>query len=312
MIFYIVRRILLAVLVVVAVSALVFFISHLVSDPAALMAPPGATAEQLDEIRHAYGLDRPVVVQYLDYMGGIVLRGDLGTSMRHGVPVTTLIRDTLPNTVQLALVAQLLALALAIPAGVFAATHRNSAFDSATMTAAVFGQSIPGFWLGLMLILVFGVKLRWLPISGTGGVSHLVLPAVTLAAYSLARTSRLVRSSMLEVLGQEYIMTARAKGLSERVVLYQHALKNAFIPVLTVIGLEFGLLLGGAVIVETVFSWPGMGRLLVDSIFNRDFPLTQALVIFISVVLVFMNLLVDMFYTVLDPRIKLVGGSRRG
>jgi peptide/nickel transport system permease protein len=311
MVFYLARRVLQAIMVVLVVSALVFFVSHLAGDPAAMMAPPGATAEQVAEIRHAYGLDRPVIVQYLEYMNR-VLHGDMGTSMRHGVPVVSLIRTTLPNTIQLALAAQLLAIVLAIPAGMFAATHRNSVFDTATMTGAVLGQSMPGFWLGLMLMLVFGVKLRWLPISGMGGLKHLVLPAVTLSVYSIARTSRLMRSSMLEVLGQEYVTTARAKGLPEWVVLWQHALKNAFVPILTILGLEFGMLLGGAVIVETVFAWPGMGRLLVDSIFNRDFPLTQALVIFISVVLVVVNLGVDIMYTVLDPRIKFTGGARGG
>jgi peptide/nickel transport system permease protein len=311
MLFYIARRIVQALGVIVLVSALVFFISHLAGDPAALMAPTGATREQIAEIRHQYGFDRPVVVQYLDFMKGAV-RGDFGNSLRHGQPALTMIRNTLPNTIQLAVVAQLLALIVAIPAGMLAATRRNSAFDSLTMAGAVLGQSIPVFWLGLMLILVFGVVLHVLPISGMGGWKHLVLPAVTLSTYSMARTSRLVRSSMLEVLTQEYVTTARAKGLPEWVVLWQHALKNAFIPVLTIVSLDFGLLLGGAVITETIFAWPGIGRLMINAINTRDFPLIQACVFTVSVVFVLINTIVDILYTYLDPRIKYTGGSRRG
>lgn len=300
---YVIRRVLQAVVVIFCVSALVFFISHMLGDPAVLMAPMGATREQVAEISHQYGFDRPIWVQYLDFLGGAV-RGDLGVSLRHEQPALALILKTLPNTLQLAVAAQLLALIVAIPAGIFAATRRNGLFDGLTMAGAVVGQAIPGFWLGLMLILIFGVTLRLLPISGMGDWRHLVLPAVTLGSYPLARMARLVRSGMLEVLAQEYITTARSKGLAERIVLWRHALKNAMIPVVTIVALDFGMLLGGAVITETIFAWPGLGRLIIVAINTRDFPLIQASVIVVSAIFVVINLLVDVAYTYLDPRIK--------
>lgn len=300
---YVLRRVLQAIVVVFCVSALVFFISHLLGGPAVLMAPMGATREQVMEISHRMGFDRPIWVQYLDFLGGAI-RGDLGVSLRQQQPALSLILKALPNTLQLALVAQALALAIAIPAGIFSATRRNSIFDGLTMAAAVLGQAIPSFWLGLMLILVFGVSLRILPVSGMGDWRNLIMPAVTLSTYSTARTARLVRSSMLEVLAQEYITTARSKGLSEGIVLWRHALKNAIIPVVTIVALDFGMLLAGAVITETIFAWPGVGRMVITAINTRDFPLIQASVLVVSVIFVFINLLVDVAYTYLDPRIK--------
>jgi len=300
---YLLRRVIQALVVIFVVSGLVFFASHMLGDPAALMAPVGASRQQVAEISHQMGFDRPLLVQYGDFLGA-ALRGDLGVSLRHDQPAMTLILETLPNTLQLAVVAQLLALLLAIPAGIFAATRRNSAFDGLTMAGAVLGQSVPSFWLGLMLIVVVGVNLRLLPVSGMGDWRHLILPAVTLSMYPMARTARLVRSGMLEVLGQEYITTARAKGLAERVVLARHALKNALIPVITMVSLDFGTLLGGAVVTETIFAWPGLGRLIITAINTRDFPLIQASVIVVAVVFVVINLLVDVAYVYLDPRVE--------
>jgi peptide/nickel transport system permease protein len=292
-----------AVVVIFCVSALVFFATHLLGDPAALIAPVGATREQVAEISHQMGFDRPITTQFLDFLSAAV-RGDLGVSLRHEQPALGLILTTLPNTLQLAVIAQVLALVVAVPAGVFAATRRNTIVDGLTMAGAVLGQSVPSFWLGLMLIIVVGVNLRLLPISGMGDWRHLILPAVTLSTYPMARTARLVRSGMLEVLGQEYIQTARAKGLTERLVLWKHALKNALIPVVTIVSLDFGTLLGGAVVTESIFAWPGLGRLIINAINTRDFPLIQASVIVVAVVFVTINLLVDATYTLIDPRIR--------
>jgi peptide/nickel transport system permease protein len=249
------------------------------------------------------GFDRPILVQYLDFLGGAA-HGDLGVSLRHEQPALALIFRTLPNTLLLAVAAQVLALLVAVPAGVFAATRRTSLFDGLTMAGAVLGQSVPSFWLGLMLIIVVGVNLHLLPISGMGDWRNLVLPAVTLSMHPMARTARLVRSGMLEVLGQEYIQTARAKGLTQGVVIRRHALRNALIPIVTIVSLDFGTLLGGAVVTESIFAWPGLGRLIVNAINTRDFPLIQASVIVVGVVFVTINLLVDVAYTYLDPRVS--------
>lgn len=300
---YICRRLIQSVFVILAVSFVVFMLSHLTGDPAALMLPPDASPEQYLEFRHRMGLDRPLLAQYVNYLSE-ALRGDLGTSLWHRQPALDLVLERLPATGELALVAMLLSIAIGFPAGILSATRRNSVIDRLSMLGAVLGQAMPVFWLGLMLILIFGVKLHLLPTSGRGGLLNMVLPATTLGAYFVARNARLVRSSLLEVLTQEYITTARSKGLPERVVLWRHALKNAMMPVVTMLGLQVGTLLGGAIVAETVFAWPGLGRLIVQSVTHRDFPLLQAAVLLTSVIFVAINLLVDIIYGFLDPRIR--------
>jgi peptide/nickel transport system permease protein len=254
-------------------------------------------------VRTEFGLDQPVYIQYFNWLGN-VLRGDFGYSFRTDRPVLDEILTRLPATLQLALAGMLVALVIAIPVGIISATRQYSAVDNLSMFGALLGVSMPNFWLGLLLIMFFSVHLGWLPVFGRGGIEHLILPAITLGTGMAAITTRLMRSSMLEVLRQDYIRTARAKGLSEKVVICKHALKNALIPVVTVVGLQFGFLLEGAVIVEVIFAWPGIGRLLVDSIFARDFPVIQGCILFIAVMFVFVNLLVDSSYTYLDPKIR--------
>jgi len=288
------------------VTLLVFFAIHLPGggDPSMLYLPLDATREQLDAFRHRMGFDQPVHIQYLRWLGRAVC-GDFGTSLRYTKPVFPLILERMPATLELAIAAQIFALVLAFPLGVLAAVRRNSIYDGLTMLGALFGQSMPGFWLGLMLMLIFGVVLRLLPISGRGGPKHLILPAITLGTFFLARDTRLMRSGMLEVLGQDYITTARSKGLGERAIVWVHALKNALIPLITMVGMDFGALLAGTVVTETVFAWPGVGRLVFMAINQRDFPLIQAAVFLFALIFVVTNLLVDVSYTYLDPRVRL-------
>ncbi len=301
---YLVRRLWQSVLVLLGVSVVVFGILHLTGDPAALLLPPDATAEDIARFRTAMGFDDPVWKQYGRFLKG-ALRGDFGESLRHGEPAMGLVLERLPATFQLAGAALLLALFLAIPAGIVSAVRRNTSVDYVSTVGALLGQAMPTFWLGIMLILVFSVRLNWLPSSGRGGLEHLILPAVTLGLFTTARITRLTRSGMLEVLGQDYIRTARAKGVSERPVVWKHALKNASIPIVTIVGIELGTLLGGSVITETIFAWPGVGRLSVQAIFNRDYPVVQAAVFLLASTFVIVNFLVDVVYTYLDPRIRL-------
>jgi peptide/nickel transport system permease protein len=301
---FIVRRLLQTVFVLVGVSFLSFGVLFVTGDPALQMVGPDATAEQIADLRHQMGFDRPWPIQYVDFMSKAV-RGDFGVSIRNRQPAFDLVKERLPATLQLAAAALGIALAIALPVGIFSATHRGTSYDSLAMLAALLGQSMPVFWLGLMLILVFGVTLRWLPISGYGEPQHLLLPALTLGTYSMARNARLVRSSMLEVLGLDFVRTARAKGLTSLAVTVRHALKNALLPVITVVGLEFGFLLGGAIVVETIFAWPGVGRLMLNAIQGKDYPLVEAAVITLALVFVGLNLLVDLAYAYLDPRIRL-------
>ncbi len=306
---YIIRRLLQSILVVVGVSILVFVILFQTGDPTLLMASPDATKEEIDQLRHNLGFDRPIYIQYLDFASDAV-RGDFGTSLRQGQPVFDLIIDRMPATLKLALTAFILSVVISIPVGIISATKRNSWADNFVMGFSLLGQSLPGFFLGIMLIYIFGGKLGWLPSFGQGdgslvsSIKHLILPAITLSTFSLARNARLVRSSLLEVLGLDFVRTARSKGLAERVVMYRHALKNALIPVVTIFGLEFGTLLGGAVITETVFAWPGVGLLAIESIRNADFPVTQAAVVSLAIIIGLVNLGVDLVVGVLDPRIR--------
>jgi len=300
---YMLRRLWQAVLVLFGVSFVVFMILHLTGDPAALLLPPDATAEDVARFRTAMGFDDPWIIQYLRFLKGAI-QGNFGESLRHGEPAMHLVVERLPATFQLAGAGLLLALCLAIPAGIISAVKRNTVIDYFSTVVALLGQAMPTFWLGIMLILVFSVRLNWLPSSGRGDLQHLVLPAITLGLFTTARISRLTRSGMLEVLGQDYIRTARAKGVSEQPVVWKHALKNASIPIVTIIGIELGTLLGGSVITETIFAWPGVGRLSVQAIFNRDYPVVQAAVFILASTFVIVNFMVDLAYTWLDPRIR--------
>jgi peptide/nickel transport system permease protein len=267
------------------------------------MVSPDAPPDVVTTTRHALGFDRPLYEQFARYLGNAA-HGDLGLSLRMNRPVTTLIVERLPATLELTLAALLIAVVVAIPAGIVSAVKRGTVVDRLAMAGAVAGQAVPIFWLALLLIAFFGVRLRWLPVYGSGSFAHFVLPAVSLSTIIMGRLARLVRSSMLEVLGQDYVRTARAKGLGESRVLVVHALKNASIPIVTLLGLQFAQLLGGAVVTETIFAWPGIGRLVVEAIFNRDFPVVQGVVLVVSLIFVAVNVLVDLCYAVLDPRIR--------
>jgi len=301
---YILKRLFHSIFVLVGISLVVFIILHLTGDPAALLMPMDATPEQVAQFRQEMGFNDPVVVQYWRFFKG-TLRGDFGQSFRHSQPALDLVLERMPATIQLTLAAMVIALFVAIPVGIISAIRRNSILDHVGMTGALLGQSTPVFWLGIMLILIFSVNLQWFPSSGRGGIQNLVLPAITLGMFTMARTARMMRSSMLEVLGQEYMKTAKAKGLNPLTVVLKHALKNAAIPVVTIIGMELGTLLGGAVITEWIFAWPGVGRLAVQAIYNRDYPVVQAAVFLLAAIFVLVNLVVDLLYTYLDPRVKL-------
>jgi peptide/nickel transport system permease protein len=298
------RRLLQSLVVLFGVSFVVFAILHLTGDPALVLLPPDASAEDVRRFRDAMGFNDPFLVQYGRFLKG-ALQGDFGQSIRHGESAFGLVVERLPATFELAGAALLLALCLAIPAGIVSAMRRNSAVDYVATVVALFGQSLPTFWLGIMLILLFSVQLQLLPSSGRGSVEHLILPAVTLGLFTTARITRLTRSGMLEVLSQDYIRTARAKGVSDPPVVWKHALKNAAIPIVTIVGIELGTLLGGSVITETIFAWPGVGRLSVQAIANRDYPVVQAAVFLLASTFVIVNLVVDVLYTYLDPRIRL-------
>ena len=298
---YVLKRLIYAVFVIFCVVTIVFFLTRLSGDPARLMAAPDASDEEILELREALGLNKPLIVQYGEYLVRAV-QGDFGMSYRHGEPAMQLVLDRLPMTMRLSGMALLIALLVALPLGLIAAVYRDSVLDQAAMTL---GQSFPTFWMGIMLILIFSETLRWLPTSGTGGIEYMILPAVTLSFQTTANVTMLLRSSMLEVLGTDYIRTARAKGVQERGVIVAHALRNAALPVITAISLQIGPMLGGAVVTETVFAYPGMGRLAVQAINNRDFTVVQAFVVVMAVIIVSINLITDLIYTVVDPRIKL-------
>ena len=301
---YLIRRLLLTIPVLLGVATLVFALIHLVpGDPAQAMLGEGASQEEVLKLRQVLGLDQPLVSQYKSFLGGIA-RGDLGTSFRYNTPVTAQIRDRLPNTALLAVAAMFLAIVFAIPLGILAAVFRGTPIDHAAMTLALAGISMPNFWLGPLLAILFGVRLGWLPVAGTGSLLHLVLPAVTLAAALSAILARMTRASLLEELRELYVLSARARGLSGRRAVLRHAFRNSLIPIVTIIGLQFGAVLTGTIITETIFAWPGIGRLLIQAINFRDYPLVQGCILFISVTYVAMNLLTDLTYGFLDPRIR--------
>ena len=304
MVSYILRRIVMLIPVLFGVTLVSFSLLHLVpGDPAEVLGGQEATKADIDRIRKEYGLDQPLVVQYARFVGN-AMRGDLGISIQSRHPVRELLLQRLAFTLQLALASVLVAAALGLLAGIISSTRQYSFFDTASMLGALFGISMPIFWLGLLLILVFAAKLQWLPSGGTGSIRHLIMPAIALGSASAAVIARMTRASMLEVTRQDYIRTARATGYRERVIIFRHALKNAMIPVLTVFGLEFGSMLGGAVLTETVFSLPGIGRLLVEGIFARDYPVVQGAMILVASTFVLVNLLTDVAYAFFDPRIR--------
>jgi ABC-type dipeptide/oligopeptide/nickel transport system permease component len=301
---YVARRLIQSIIVLVGAMVISFVVLRIVpGDPALLMLSDMATREEIEHMRRALGVDQPIWVQFGIYVKQI-LTGDFGMSYRRGTPALPLVLDYLPATIQLALAAFVITLVVAIPLGLLAAIRKNSWIDNVVSVIALVGQSVPVFWLGIMLILVISVKLRLLPTSGYGGLRHLILPAITLASSQIALVARMTRSSMLEVIRQDYMRTARAKGLAERTVLMKHGLRNALAPVVTVLGLQVGTLLGGAIITETVFAWPGAGALLVNSIGYRDYPVVQVMVVISALIFVIINLLVDLLYVVLDPRVS--------
>jgi peptide/nickel transport system permease protein len=308
MLSYLAHRLASAVLVVFGVATIVFLLIHMIpGDPVAIMLGESASTADREALRVALGLHLPLGAQFMDYLGGL-LQFDLGTSIHSRRPVADLLLERLPATGLLAATTLAITLVLAMPLGLLAAVRRNSFWDTGAMGFSMLGVSIPNFWLGPLLILVFALWLGWFPVSGRRGFASVVLPALTLATGLVAVLSRMVRSSMLEVLGEDYMRTARAKGLPPRRIILQHGLRNALLPVTTLLGLQLGALLAGAVVTETVFSWPGVGLLTIESIQARDYPVVQACVLLISLVYVCVNLLTDLVYAWIDPRIRLGGG----
>ena len=300
---FIVRRFIQAILVLLGVSFIVFALLYLNGDPVSVLLPPDATLDQINDLRQKLGFNDPFLVQYGRFLLH-ALTGDLGQSLFYNQPATSIVFDRLPATIQLAVAAFVVSLLIAFPIGVLSAAKRNSVFDRVGMLFALIGQSVPVFWLGILMILVFAVNLHWLPTSGYGEFKNIIMPAIALGLFTTARTTRLVRSTMIEVLNQEYIRTARAKGLQQLTMLRRHALKNALIPIVTVLGLDFATLLGGAVITETIFAWPGIGQLAIDSIGRHDYPVVQGVVLIVAFGYVLINFLVDLLYAYLNPRIR--------
>ena len=307
---YIIKRLLMLIPVIIGVTFIVFFILNLTpGDPAVIILGDQATEEQLAMKREELGLNDPLLVRYVNYMFGL-LHGDLGTSYRNSIPVWNQVAERLPNTALLAVCGIFISLLVGIPIGIISAKKQYSLIDNVTMVFALIGVSMPNFWSGLLLTMVFALSLGWLPSQGMGSggfipvLKSLILPSVTLGMQSTAMVARMTRSSMLEVIRQDYISTARAKGVSERIITFQHMLRNALIPIITAVGLQFGSLLGGAMLVETVFSWPGLGRLMVDSIKSKDIPIVLGCVIIMATMFSLVNLLVDIIYAFVDPRIK--------
>ena len=321
---FLIRRLWQSVIVIIGVTLISFVSLQIRGDPTYLFVSEAASEEEIQRAREALGFDKPLHIQYLVYIWDL-LHGDFGTSLSYRQPAMDVVLTAMPATIELTMVSLVLAIALSIPLGIYSALHRGKPVDGGIMTLAMLGQSIPNFWMGIMMIMYFGLYLSWFPISGhvpfleplfegdfvtafgnlPDALYHLVMPALAVGSYTLARNARLVRSSMLEVLQQDYVRTARSKGISEKKVIVDHALRNAWLPVVTMIGLEFGFLLGGVVVVETVFSYPGIGRLVFNAINQRDIPVVQASVILLAVIFILLNLIVDLIYSRLDPRVKL-------
>ncbi|MEO1225044.1 MAG: ABC transporter permease [Pseudomonadota bacterium] len=320
---FLARRLMQSVVVIIGVTLISFISLQIGGDPTYLFVSESASTEEIETVRARLGFDRPLHVQYLSYVWN-VLHGDFGVSLSYGQPAMQIVLEAMPATIELTIVSLVFAIGLSIPLGIYAALRRGKPADGGIMTLAMLGQSIPNFWMGIMMIMFFGLYWRWFPISGhvpfleplfegdfatafrnlPQSLYYMIMPAIAIGTYTLARNARLVRSSMLEVLQQDYVRTARSKGISERRVIVNHALRNAWLPVVTMIGLEFGFVLGGVVVVETVFSYPGIGRLAFNAINQRDIPVVQASVILIAMIFIFLNLIVDLIYARLDPRVK--------
>ncbi len=301
---YIIKRIILMIPVIIIMTLIVFSIFYFApGDPVSRIAGPNVTPEVYESIMKKYGLDQPFVVQYFRYIKSVV-EGDLGVSILQDRPVIEMIRERLPVTLQIGLLGFIITFIIAIPAGVIAAVKKNTIVDYLCMSGSLLGIAIPTFWLGMLLLYVFAYKLRWFPISGYGTIKHLILPSFAIGLTNAAITARMVRSSMLEVLKQDYVRTARSKGLSEKTVVYRHALKNALIPIITLMGLRLGWIIGGSVALEIIFSIPGIGRLMVDAILARDYPVVQGAMIVLTSSIILANILADILYTVVDPRIR--------
>ena len=321
---FIVRRLIQSVIVIIGVTLITFTALQIGGDPTYLYVSERASTQEIEQTRHALGFDRSWPEQYLSFVSNLA-RGDFGMSLSYKRPALGAVLEALPATIELTLFAMLISVVFAIPLGVFAALHRGTSIDGSVMTLGMLGQSIPSFWLGIMMIMFFGLGLKWFPISGhvpfllpllqgdvvkaltslPSALYYLIMPGFAVGFYSLSRNARLVRSSMLEVLEQDYVRTARAKGISEYAVIVHHALRTAWLPLVTLIGLEFGFLLGGVVVVELVFSWPGIGRLVFNAINQRDIPVVQASVVVLALVFIALNLIVDLVYAKIDPRVKL-------
>jgi peptide/nickel transport system permease protein len=300
---YILRRLFQSVLALLAISMLIFCMSRMTGDPVMLMLPDDASAEDMAQLRHALGLDRPLPVQYWVFISKAV-QGDFGRSIKGQMPVIDMLKERLPNSLKLGAVALGIAVLLAFPLGVVAAVKKGTALDTVANVVAVLGQSLPQFWVGIVLIQIFAVRLRWLPVAGVGSVWHYVLPAFTLGWFVVAGMMRLLRSSMLDILDSEFVKLARIKGVPEKGVIWKHALRNAMIPVLTFAAIYLAILVTGAILVETVFAWPGIGQLVYQGIVFRDFPVVQAVVLLTAGIVLAVNLLVDIMYAYLDPRIR--------
>ena len=303
MVQYIIKRIGQLFIVIIVLTGVVFVLLHMSGNPAALLLPADATDEQIQKMSRVLGLDKPILTQYLSYLGRL-FRGDLGTSYRMNLPVNKLIWIYLPNTLVLGFSALCFATAVSVVLGISAAIKKDTSVDFFATFLATLGQSMPTFWLAILLILVFGVKLRWLPVSGMGGLANYALPVISLGWYSTALLTRVIRSNLLEILNAEYVWVARSKGLNEARVIVKHALRNASLPVVTVLGLQMGTLLMGSIVTETVFAWPGVGRLSVESVLGRDYPVVLGLVLVYGLMFALLNMIVDISYAFLDPRVS--------
>jgi peptide/nickel transport system permease protein len=304
MIIYLIKRLLASIGVILVMAFLVMLILDIVpGDPAALMLGENATEEMVQELRRQLGMDKPLLIRYADYIWK-VLHGDLGRSVREMAQVSHLIWDAFPNTILLTAAGMFLTLIVGVPLGLVSGAKSGSWLDHSSRIISLIGLCMPVFWIGLVLMYIFSLKLRWFPVGGTGSLKHLILPSVTLASYSVASLARMTRSSLLEVLGEDYIRTARAKGLAYWVVIIRHAFGNALIPIITLFGMQVGYLMGGAILTETVFAWPGLGRLMVGAILDRDFPLLQGTILVFASCYILINLLVDLSYGLIDPQVS--------
>lgn len=304
MLSYLLKRLAQSVFVLLGITVVVFCVLHLSGDPVQLMVPPSASQAEVEILREKMGFNDPLYQQYFRFLGN-ALKGDFGMSYYYGQPAMTIVLERFPATVKLASAAMLIALLLAIPAGILAAVKRNSKLDALIRSLALLGQCVPSFWFGIMMILLFSVKLHWLPTGGNDSLKAFILPAMTLGLFSAASVTRVLRSSMIEVMGKEYITVAAAKGLPGYLVIMKHAFKNAFSGMMTIVGMQFAGLLGGSVITETVFAWPGVGRLIVQSITNNDFMVVEATVILLASIFVLINFIVDVLYCVINPRVRM-------